>query len=80
MRKECDRSATGVRQECDRSATGVRQECDELELRGAPGVRQVCARWWYEAAGHMRNRNFVINFGLRPRWFLGFGGRSVAVK
>ena len=72
MRKECDRSATGVRQECDRShdrsATGVRQECAELELRGAPGVRQVFARWC-EAAGHMRNRNFVINFGLRPQWF-----------
>ena len=69
----------GVRQECERSATGVRQECAELELRGAPGVRQVCARWWCcceeeAAAGHMRNRNFVINFGLRPRWwFIGFG-------
>ena len=48
VRQECDRSATGVRKECDRSAaevrksaTGVRQECAELELRGAPGVRQV---------------------------------------
>jgi len=68
----------GVRQECERSATGVRQECADLELRGAPGVRQMCARC--EAAGHMRNRNFVINFGLRPQWFLGFGGRSVVVR
>ena len=51
-----------MRQECDRSATGVRPECEKSELRGAPGVRQVCARC--EAAGHMRNRNFVINFGI----------------
>jgi hypothetical protein len=62
MRQECDGSATGVRQECDRSAPrlsyGVRQVC----ARCAQGKRQVCARC--EAAGHMRNRNFVINFGI----------------
>ena len=71
-----------MRPECDRSAAGLRQECAELELMGAPGVWKVCARWWWwcEAAGHMRNRNFVINFGLRPQWFLGFGGRSVVVR
>ena len=53
----------------------MRQECAKPELRGAPGVRQVCARC--EAAGHMRNRNFVINFGIATAVVSVDGGSAV---
>ena len=65
-----------MRQECDRSAPGVRQVCAKSELRGAPGVRQVCATRWCEAAGHMRNRNFVINFGIATAVVSADGGSA----
>ena len=68
MRQECaqecarsaPRNAPGV---CARSAPGVRQGCAKPKLRGVPGVRlghgagQLLLQW------HMRNRNFVMNFG-----------------
>ena len=41
----------------------MRQECDRSAPSLSYGVRQVCDRC-EAAAGHMRNRNFVINFGI----------------
>ena len=57
----------------------MRQACARFAPHGAPGVRQVCARCApgvRQAAGHMRNRSSVINFGIATAVVSVGGGTS----